>query len=114
MSASFGDNVRIWVTNETEAAGVAGLKGQVYGLTTPSVTGVEVIGAQSADSAINVHIEQHGQAFWFSPELVEFIDHAPGTEINLKGSDKRWIRNEEGGWNKEPASRQKKPWWRFW
>ena len=36
----FGDNVRIRVTPETEAAGVAGLRGQVYGETTPSVTEV--------------------------------------------------------------------------
>ena len=114
MSVSFGDNVRIRVTSETEAAGVAGLTGQVYGLTTPSVTGVEVIGTPSADSAINVHVEPHGQAFWFSPELVEFLDHAPGTEMHLKGSGKRWVRTEEGRWNEEPASRQKTPWWKFW
>ena len=112
MNVSFGDNVRIRATKETEAAGVAGLKGQVYGETVPSVSGVEVIGTPSADFAINVHLEERGEGFWFAPELVEFIDHASGTVIRLDGVDKRWVRTEDGGWREE--SLKKRPWWKFW
>lgn len=114
MNVSFGDNVRIRVTKETEAAGVAGLKGQVYGETTPSVTGVEVIGTLASDFAINVHLEVRGEAYWFAPELVEFVDHAAGTEIRLKGADTRWIRTEDGGWKEESVGKKSRPWWKLW
>ncbi|MFM8593732.1 MAG: hypothetical protein ACKOCK_05000, partial [Chloroflexota bacterium] len=114
MNVTFADNVRIRATEETEAVGVAGLKGQVFGETTPSVTGVEVIGTLAADFAVNVHIEERGEAFWFAPELVELIDHAPGTEIRLEGVDKRWIRTEDGAWMEEAVGHKKKPWWMFW
>lgn len=109
MNVSFGDNVRIRVTKETEAAGVAGLTGQVYGETTPSATGVKVIGALSSDFAINVHFEERGESFWFASELVELLDHAPGSEIRLKGVDKKWIRTEDGSWKEESLRDNKKP-----
>jgi len=114
MNVSFGDNVRIRVSKETEAAGVAGLEGQVYGETTPSVTGVEVIGTLSSDFAINVHFDERDEAYWFAPELVEFLDHAAGTEIRFNGVDKRWIRTEDGDWKEESVGREKKPWWKLW
>ena len=46
MSAhvSYGDNVRILRTAETERLGIAEMIGNVYGETTPSDTKVEVIG----------------------------------------------------------------------
>ena len=78
---SFGDNVSVRQTPETQAAGLAGLSGNVYGETTPSSTNVEVIGELKEDYAINVHFEKLGESFWFSQDLLEFIDHAPGTEI---------------------------------
>ena len=40
----FGDRVQIRQSPETVAAGVAALEGEIYGFTTPSTTGVEVIG----------------------------------------------------------------------
>jgi len=114
MNPSFGDNVRIRVTKETEAARVAGLEGQVCGETTPSATGVDVIGLASDDYALNVHFEGRGDALWFAPELVEFLDHAPGTEIRLEGVDKKWTRTEDGGWHEESLAHEKKPWYKFW
>lgn len=111
---SFGDNVRIRVTKATEAAGVAGLKGQVYGESTPSVTGVEVIGSPLSNFAINVHIAERDEGFWFAPELVEFLDHAAGTEVRLDGLDMRWIRTAEGSWKEKSAGKPKRPWWKFW
>jgi hypothetical protein len=66
---SFGDNVRVRVTAATEAAGLAGLAGQVHGFTTPSVTGITAIGDVKDDRAYNVFIKARGADFWFAPEL---------------------------------------------
>jgi hypothetical protein len=81
---SFGDGVRVLRTDLTEQRGLAGLGGVVHGWTTPSVTGVSLIGASSEDLAINVFIEEQNEGFRFSPRLLEFVDHAPGTEIAFK------------------------------
>ncbi|MCY2994781.1 MAG: hypothetical protein NTY19_44005, partial [Planctomycetota bacterium] len=95
---SFGDNVCVRVTPATTTAGLAGLTGHVYGHTTPSVTGVEVIGDLTEDFAVNVHFEDRGESFWFAAEQLEFVDHAPGTEIQLAGVSKKWVRTESGEW----------------
>lgn len=95
---SFGDNVRVRDTPATVAAGLAGLSGSVSGHTTPSVTGVEVIGDLLADFAVNVHFTDRGESYWFAEQLLEFVDHAPGTEIQLAGVPKKWVRTESGQW----------------
>ena len=112
---SFGDNVRIRSSVETEAKGLAGLIGQVYGQTTPSVTGIEVIGELSSDYAINVFFEDRNESFWFAPALVEFVNYASGTEMTLDGVSKKWLRTETGEWQEESTeTKRAKPWWRFW
>jgi hypothetical protein len=108
---TFGDNVRLRVTPETDALGVAGQVGQVRGVTTPSVTGVTVVGPLVGDYALNVHFEGRQDALWFAPELLEFVDHAPGLEISIDGVSKKWTRSASGEW---VESSDKKPWWRFW
>ena len=115
ISPSFGDNVRILATSETEAKGIAGLVGQVFGETTPSVTGVEVIGELASDYAVNVFFEEAHESFWFAPALLEFMDHAPGTEITVGGVPKKWVRNESGQWCEESLDQStKRSWWQFW
>ena len=109
---SFGDNVRIRVTAETEAAGVAGLVGQVYGETTPSLVAVEVLGQPSEDIALNVFLSSRKEACWLAPDLVEFIDHSPGAEITLEGVPKKWIREASGEWREESSTKRR--WWEFW
>jgi hypothetical protein len=112
---TFGDNVRIRPSAETESKGLAGLVGNVYGQTTPSVSGVEVIGELTSDYAINVFFEDRHESFWFASALVEFVDHAPGTEITLDGVPKKWVRAETGEWREESVeTKSAKPWWRFW
>jgi hypothetical protein len=54
---SFGDNVRVRCTSETERIRLAGLTGEVRGETTPSIMGIEVIGEVKDDFAFNVFIE---------------------------------------------------------
>ena len=114
-SPAFGDKVRMRHSPETESKGLAGLAGNVYGQTTPSVTGVEVIGELTSDYAINVFFEDRDESFWFAPALVEFVDHAPGMEVTLDGVAKKWVRTETGDWREESTeTKPSKPWWRFW
>ena len=116
-SVSFGDNVRIRSTTLTQELNLAGLVGNVHGETTPSVTGVEVIGEVSEDHAVHVYFDEREEGYWFAPELLDFVDHAPGTEIRLEGVPKKWVRSEAGEWVESEAvgaKQRKKPWWRFW
>jgi len=108
---TFGDNVRVRATPDTVARGAANLVGQVCGETTPSVTRVSVIGHLTRDYAVNVHFEGRNETFWFAAELLEFVDHAAGTEIRVGGVPKKWTRSESGEWIE---TRDKKPWWKFW
>ncbi len=100
---SFGDNVAVRAAPETVRLGLAGMTGQVYGETTPSVTGVEVVGDVQDDYAINVFLKERDEALWFARDLLEFVDHAPGTEIRLGGVAKKWTRNAQGEWVEEAA-----------
>ena len=110
--AEFGDHVRIRNAPETDALGLAGLEGQVFGQTTPSVSGVKVIGVVNQDYAINVYFKGKEFSHWFAPELIELLDHAPGTEISVTGvPDSRMIRAADGQWIKVSEPR---PWWKFW
>jgi hypothetical protein len=97
---SFGDNVRIRSTPLTQQLGYADRAGSVCGETTPSVTGVEVIGDVTQDFAINVVFEDDEPkgGIWFAPQLVEFVDHAPGTEIRI--GDTHLVRRADGEWDK--------------
>lgn len=93
MSA-FGDRVRISASPETTAAGVAGLEGEVYGFTTPSMTGVDVIGGAPDDYALNVNLEPKDEAFWFRPDLVELLHHNAGLQVSAGGV--KAIRQADG------------------
>ena len=96
MAISFGDNVRVVKTSLTIAHGLAGLVGQVYGETHPSVTGCEVIGEVVDDYAIAVQLDGQSESLWFSSALLEFVDHNAGAEA-VVGS-KRWVRSASGEW----------------
>jgi hypothetical protein len=94
--SGFGDRVRIKQSPETTAAGVAGLEGDVYGFTTPSVTGVDVIGGAPDDYAINVSLNTLGTDRWFRPDLVEFLHYNVGTEMTA--GNVRAVRQADGSW----------------
>lgn len=108
---SFGDHVRIRRHPDTEATGLADQVGEVRGVTTPSVTAVDVIGRSESDCAFNVHVEHLNREAWFSPELLEFIDHAPGTTITLAGVPKTWTRTNDGEWAESPRRLAPREWW---
>lgn len=103
-SPAFGDTVRIGECLATVEGNLAGLNGTVYGETTPSATGVEVIGYEGVDYAINVMIESTGEALWFAPHLVEFVDRGAGTEIRI--GNHHLARQADGEWKEKPPDIQ--------
>lgn len=95
---NFGSTVSIKVTPETLELELADRKGQVHGWTTPSITGVEVIGDQSVDSAVGVFIEHLEEVFWFSDGLLTLVDDGTGTVISLDGVDTEFELQSDGEW----------------
>ena len=62
----------------------------------PSASGVLVVGDASDDFALNVMLEQRQEQLWLAPDLVEFVDHAPGAEMTI--GDWRFVRTATGDW----------------
>lgn len=113
MFDKFGNKVLIKRTIETEEKGLADKEGEVYGQTTPSMMDIEVIGTLTKDVAINVHIDDLNEAFWFVEDLIEHLDNGLGAEITLDGIDKKWTKGENGEWIEENTKQDKK-WWQLW
>ena len=105
---SFGDNVRILRTAETERLGIADMIGNVYGETTPSESRVDVIGKLTSDYAFKVHFETLNVSYWFAPHMLEFVNHAPGTEVHVHGSPFKSVRQRDGTWKDIPLNAQGK------
>ena len=103
--AVFGDQVRIKLTGETEQLGLAGREGVVFGFTTPSITGVEVIGSPRDDYALNVNFDDTNENFWFSDDLVEFVDVGAGQVMRLDGVEQEWVRLPNGEWEQRPLGK---------
>lgn len=120
MGDLLGNNVKIKSSPETIEAGLAGKNGVIFGVTVPSLSGVDVIGDLKEEYAVNVYFEDLEENFWFDPELIEMIDSGFGTVITLKGVDKKWTKEKNGEWKEEDTSTSKKPdtsvkkWWKFW
>ncbi len=76
---SFGDQVRV-VENDQTPGGWAGLLGDCYGITTPSVTGVAVIGCSDGDVAFNIHFDGRVNQW----PTFGFIPTSSSTSITLK------------------------------
>jgi hypothetical protein len=88
-----GSEARVRSTPETEALGLAGLSGPIFGETQPSSSRVSVIGQPADDYAIAVHLEARGKTFWFAPDLLERLGPPP---------------QPRGGWPvKSPQRRQR-------
>ena len=93
---TFGDKVLVRPSSVTEALGIAGQTGIVYGSTTPTVTGVRVIGNPIEDYAISVTLDGRNDQLWFADDLLEFVDHQIGTTVSIAG--RRLIRDQNGEW----------------
>jgi hypothetical protein len=108
---AFGDNVRIVDAEPTRRSGHSNMVGVCYGLTTPSATGVEVVGTSTGDAALNVHFEADEiPDAWFAPELVDLVDHAVGSKATVgttsfaKSADGDWIEERS---TVEPTTRRR-------
>ncbi len=110
---AFGDVVRIRSVPETDAAGLAGCEGEVLGLTTPSVTGIEVIGETDDDIAFSVSLEGKEGEFWFTPDLIELIERGVDLEISIGEARDKWVKRADGSWERRSAGEKssKKRWW---
>jgi hypothetical protein len=106
-----GDIVRVRATHATRDVRLAGLEGQVFGFTTPSITGIEVIGGPESDYALNVHFEELDSGHWFVPDLLELVEHGLLGEDTYEGEPGAGVVSRDSvGQDKVP----KKQWWRFW
>lgn len=115
MFDTFGNKVKVKSSPETETKGLAGKTGEIYGHTTPTVTGVEVIGQTNKDFALNVYFGDLKESFWFDESLIEQLDNGAGTEMTLDGIDKKWTKDSNGNWIEEKlAENSTKKWWEFW
>ena len=98
-----GDHVRIRRTAVTEAAGIAGLHGPIFGESVPSSSGVVVIGPAPDDYVVNVWVEDRHESYWLAPEHVEFLDYGVGQEFWIKGMRTKSVRRADGGWDEVPV-----------
>ncbi len=101
----FGDTVCICRTPLTESLRLAGRRGVVYGETTPSVTGVDVIGGAERDYAIAVNFDGKSESIWFAPDLVEFVDHGAGQEMRV--GSRQFVRDANGEWKPADGKKQR-------
>ena len=99
MPIGFADKVKIIATKETEELGLANRIGQVFGTTMPSSTGVSFVGSTTQDLAIAVQFEDIPESIWFAPDLLEFVDHAPGTRVTIGA--RKFKRGDDGVWMKD-------------
>jgi hypothetical protein len=96
---AFGDQVQVRATEEANAAGVAGLAGEIIGFTKRSGASVAAIGATGDDYAFNVSFKEVEGTFWFAEDQLERSPDAGG--------------GKSGGENPTAAD-SKKPSWKFW
>jgi hypothetical protein len=98
----FGDRVRILADSSTEARGLVGKVGTVYGQTTPSSTHPNVIGTLFKDYAVSVFLDDLDEQCWFAEQLLELVDHGAGATVRLDGVNKEWVKRPNGSWDERP------------
>jgi hypothetical protein len=96
--------VRIHATAGTEALGLAGLVGSVYGWSVPSSSGVEpIVGPVPSDFVISVYLEARNEQIWIAPELTDDLGDGAGRTPALEGVRVRWVQRPDGAWEELPA-----------
>lgn len=93
-----GDRVRVHTSAEAIAAGVAGMVGEVIGLSAPADCVDAVIGVKGEDLVVNVSFKEKEGTFWFAKNQLEPVGHSPKFEAVPEPT--------------EPSSKPK-AWWRF-
>jgi hypothetical protein len=96
--------VRIRATADTEALGLAGLVGSVYGWSVPSSSGVEpIVGPVPSDFVISVYLEARNEQIWIAPELTDDLGDGTGRTPALEGVPVRWVQRTDDAWEESPA-----------
>jgi len=107
------DTVQVRVTHETAEFGLAGLTGQVCGVTVPSRSGVlraDIVGNLTEDYAVSVRFDELFREYWFARGLLNPVDQSAGSQVGAGGKAKSWA--ESGNWRDERNRRYK--FTRFW
>jgi len=91
-----GDHVKVADRAPTRELGIANASGIVFGLTTPSSTGIAITGAQVDDFGVNVWIPTQQKAMWLGEELLSFVSHGAGGV--MKWGDVTFVRTGAGRW----------------
>ena len=98
----FGSRYRVRRSPLTDSRGLAGLVGTCYGFTTPAASqqGTDHIGDLKSDQdiVVNLNFEERKTSFWFTEDLIEFVDHGAGFEMKLNNVPKRWVKQSDGEW----------------
>jgi hypothetical protein len=97
-----GDEVRVHATAEAIEAGLAGLVGEVIGMSAEPEAGIPVIGANVEGGAVNVSFKDREGTFWFAKNQLEAMNQPPAAPVESEAAA------EEAAVAAKP-----KPWWRF-
>jgi hypothetical protein len=57
-----------------------------------------------------VYFEALDVSYWFAPQMLEFVNHAPGTEIHVHGSPFKSVRQPDGSWKDIPVDSVGESW----
>jgi hypothetical protein len=95
----FQEKVRVLDTPATRAAGLAGRRGEVWGMISPSATEIPTVGEIDSDCGAFVMFADPEEGFCFPLDLLEFLDFTPGNTLIARGVPKRWTLREDGKWH---------------
>jgi hypothetical protein len=99
---AFGDQVKVRATPEANAAGVAGMAGEVIGFTKRSGASVAVVGSHHDDYAFHVSFKEQPGTLWFTEDQLELVAHSATAGAGKSGS------------GNADSTEGKKPAWKFW
>ena len=49
-----------------------------------------------------IYFDSLQKSYWLVPALLEFVDHAPGTEVHVHGSPIKSVHQRDGSWKDVP------------
>jgi hypothetical protein len=101
---NLGSRARICTHPVTDKLDLAGRVGVIHGWTTPSSTGVKVVGEPIEDFAIAVYFEELCEEYWFDEGLLEILDNGAGTFISIGDSELEYVLTESGEWESRPKT----------
>jgi hypothetical protein len=95
---AFGDRVRVKATEEANAAGAAGLTGEIIGFTKRSGSSVVAIGAAGDDFAFNVFFKETESTAWLAEDQLELLEHSPGADGSKGHVDSATTDGKKSAW----------------